>query len=104
MQFIEIQWTAGSIDEARRLSRYLVQERLAASAEIIPWFEAIYMLNNQLETAQQSKITLKTVLDRFDAIKDVIEKNSTYEVPEITYRFIDGGNQKYLDWLRESYK
>lgn len=100
--FIEIHWTSGSLDEARRVSRYLVQERLVACAQIIPWIESNYMWNNQLETSQESKITFKTLLEHYDEVKKVIERNCKYEVPEITWMKIDGGNQSYLQWLEES--
>jgi periplasmic divalent cation tolerance protein len=99
---IEIHWTSGSIDEARRVCRYLVQERLVACAQIIPWVESVYMWNNQLETSQESKVVLKTQADRFDEIKQIILKNSSYEVPEITFSSIDGGNEEYLQWLSDS--
>jgi periplasmic divalent cation tolerance protein len=101
-KFIEIQWTSGSLDEARKISRYLVQERLAASAQIIPWIESIYMWNNQLETAQETKIILKSQRENFSKIKEVIEENCKYEVPEILMFAIEGGNDLYLKWLEES--
>ncbi len=101
-EFIEVHWTSGSIDEARRVCRYLVQERLVACAQIIPWIESLYMWNNQLETTQESKVVLKTSASLFDTIKEVIKENSSYDVPEITYIVIEGGNQEYLDWLNES--
>ncbi|MEC7840311.1 MAG: divalent-cation tolerance protein CutA [Chlamydiota bacterium] len=101
-EYIEIHWTSGSIDEARRVCRYLVQERLVACAQIIPWVESIYMWNNQLETAQESKVVLKTRLEFFDKIKESITENCSYDVPEITYTVIDDGNKEYLDWLKTS--
>lgn len=99
---IEIQWTSGSIDEARKICRYLVQERLVASSQIIPWIESIYLLNNQLETTQESKIILKTQLKQFEKIKEVITQNSKYELPEITYTSIAGGSTEFLKWIEES--
>lgn len=101
-EFIEVTWTSGSLDEARRISRYLVQERLVACAQIIPWIESIYMWNQQLETAQESKIVLKTRVENYDKIKEIIEQNCKYEVPEILWTRINGGNKGYLDWLKES--
>lgn len=102
MEFIEIHWSSGSMDEARRISRYLVQERYVACAQIVPWIESIYMWNNQLDTSQESKVVLKTRLENYDRIRDIIERNCRYEVPEITWMRIDGGNSKYMDWLKES--
>lgn len=101
-EFIEVHWTSGSLDEARKVCRYLVQERLAACTQIIPWIESNYMWNNRLETSQESKIVIKSILEHYDRIKDVIKKNCSYEVSEITYIKIDGLNQEYLDWLKES--
>lgn len=100
--FIEIQWTCGSIDEARKVSRFLVQERYVACAQIIPWTESVYMWNNQLETAQESKIIFKSLEKNYEKIKEIILKNSTYQVPEIIFKRIDGGHQEYLDWMAES--
>jgi periplasmic divalent cation tolerance protein len=97
--FIEIHWTSGSLDEARKVSRYLVQEKLVACAQIIPWIESIYVWNAQIETSQESKIALKTRRENYDKIKKIIEDNCTYEVPEITFSTIDGGNENYLHWL-----
>lgn len=99
---IEIHWTAASLDEARRVCRFLVQERHIACAQVIPWVESIYMWDNQLETTQESKIVMKTKKEKFHAVREVIESNSSYEVPEITWRTIEGGNQAYMDWLGES--
>lgn len=101
-EFIEIHWTSGSIDEARKISRYLVQEKLVACAQITPWIESISLWNGQLETTQESKILLKSRKDLYDQIKKVILENCTYQIPEISYQFLDGGNEEYLDWLRDN--
>ena len=103
-KFIEIHWTSGSIDEARKISRYLVQEKLVACAQIIPWIESIYIWNGQLETTQESKIMMKSRLEHFDAIEKVIIEHCKYEVPEIIYHIIDGGHELYLEWVEAGTK
>jgi periplasmic divalent cation tolerance protein len=100
--WIEIHWTSGSLDEARRVSRYLVQERYVACVQIIPWIESIYMWDKKLETTQETKIILKTCVRNYGKIKEVIEQNCKYEIPEITWFKIEGGNQDYINWLQES--
>lgn len=102
IDFIEIHWTSGSIDEARRISRYLVQDKYAACAQIIPWVESVFLWNDKLDTTQESKIVLKTRLENYDHIKKIIEDNTKYEVPEITWFKIEGGNKDYMDWLQEN--
>lgn len=101
-EFIEIHWTSGSLDEARHISRLLVQERYVACAQLIPWIESVYLWNNQMETSQESKIVLKTRLENYDKVREIIEQNSKYEVPEVTWFKIEGGNRSYMDWLRAS--
>lgn len=98
--YIEIRWAVGSLDEARRVSRFLVQENLVACAQIIPWIESIYLWDSQLETGQESKVLLKTRKEHFEKVKEVIVQNSSYEVPEVTAVPIVAANQEYVDWMQ----
>ena len=100
-QFIEISWTSGSLDEARRVARYLVQERIVAGAQISPWVEAIYLWDNQLETTQETRVTFRTARDRFDEVVKIIKENSGYEIPEIAFTAIEGGDAAYLEWMKQ---
>lgn len=101
-ELIEISWTAGSLDEARKISRLLVKERLVACAQIIPWIESLYMWNEELETSQESKIVLKSSIKNFEKVKKIIEDNCHYEVPEIIYHKIEGGNSVYFEWMQKT--
>jgi|GEM_PF-753627 len=101
-EYLQIRWTAGSLDEARRVARYLVQERFVASAEIIPWMESISLLNNQIETDQETLIVFQTLGRHYEAIRKVILANCKYQVPEITWLAIGGGNEEFLKWIHDS--
>lgn len=100
--FIEIQWTSGSIDEARKICRFLVEEKLVACAQIIPWIESIYLWNQQLETTQETKVLLKTRKEHYEQIQNVIIKNCKYQVPEILSTSIHQINSSYQDWMEET--
>lgn len=89
--WIEIHWTCGSLDEARGMARHLVEEQLVACAQIIPWIESVYRWKGQLETTQETKVVFKTREDRFEAVCSRIKKESRYEVPEVTWKKIEGG-------------
>lgn len=101
-EFTKISWVCGCIDEARKVARYLVQERLVANAEIIPWIESIVMWNNQLETYQETKVIFKTRKNLIEKVTRVILENSSYQVPEIIYTQIEEGNAPYLTWMDDS--
>ncbi len=101
-EFIQIQWTTGSIEEARRVCRYLVQERLVACAQITPWVESVFMWDNQLQVEQETKVIFKTRKENYETVRDAITQNAKYEIPEILSFAITGGNQAYLEWMEES--
>ena len=102
--FIQIQWTTGSIEEARKVCRFLVQEKIVACAQIVPWIESIYLWNKQLETEQETKVVLKTHAQSYERVREVIMQNTKYELPEITWVEIAGGNEEYMKWLEDSVK
>jgi len=102
MSFIQIYWTCGSLDEARKISRQLVERRLVACANIIPWVESIFMWNQQLDTCQETKVIFKTRAECFEGVKSFILKHAKYEVPELLKIEIADGNAQYLEWVAEN--
>lgn len=101
-KFIQIYWTCGSLDEARQTSRFLVEKKLVACANIIPWIESVFLWDDQLDTSQETKVIFKTRMELFESVKQVILEHSKYEVPEILMMPILGGNQEYLDWVAQN--
>lgn len=97
-EWIEIQWTTSSLDEARKVARLLVQERYVFSAQIIPWIESIYYLGETLDTTQESKVIIKTEKKHYASIQEIILKNTHYEVPEILWFTIGGMYLPYEEW------
>jgi uncharacterized protein involved in tolerance to divalent cations len=101
MEAVMINWNCGNLDLLRRVSRYLVQEKLVASVEIIPWFESISLLNNQLETTQMSKALLITRKELYERVQAEILEQSKDEIPEIYMVLIQQGNPEFLRWIEE---
>lgn len=90
------------MDEAREISSALVSMNLVACANILPRIESIFNWNQQLTTAQETKVFFKTRSEHFDEIKKFILKNASYEVPEILKLPILDGNKDYLEWMEKS--
>jgi periplasmic divalent cation tolerance protein len=104
MEWVQINWSAGSLQDARIISRYLVQQHVVAQVKIIPWVESIALLNNQLETTQETLVQFITVKSHFNAVKEAIEKQGKFEIAELTVSPFSEINPAYFEWLEENLK
>jgi uncharacterized protein involved in tolerance to divalent cations len=79
-----------------------VQERYVACAQIILWFESIVMLDNRLDTTQETKIIFKMRAAHYDQVREIIEQNSKYDIPEITWFKVEGETPLTSNGLRKT--
>jgi periplasmic divalent cation tolerance protein len=91
--------TAASEQEAASISRVLVEEGLAACANIIPRIRSIYRWEGKIWDEGEVLIIIKSRGDLFERIRDRVKKLHSYEVPEITAIKIDEGDSAYMQWI-----
>ena len=96
--------TAGSEDEARKIARHLVENRLAACVNIVRQIESIYRWQGKVESSQEWLLLIKTTADRFPAVRDAIWESHSYELPECIAISIEDGSAAYLEWIGQSVK
>ncbi len=94
--------TFGSAEEARRVSRTVVEEHLAACANILPAIESIYHWKGAVETATETLVLFKTSRERYLQFEHRLKELHSYEVPEIVALPIQAGLSAYLQWIQES--
>ena len=94
--------TAASEDEARKIARHLIEQRLAACVNIVPRIESIYRWKEKVESSQEFLLLVKTSVDRFPQIRDAIRELHSYELPECVAISIEDGSPEYLQWLAYS--
>lgn len=94
--------TAANREEADRLGRTLVEERLAACATLIPGIESIYRWEGEVETAHEVLLLLKTHTDQVPALEARLHAIHSYQTPEFLVLRVEAGSQSYLDWMRGS--
>jgi periplasmic divalent cation tolerance protein len=94
--------TVGSADEAERIARGLVEQRLAACVNIISGVESVYRWQGNIEVTREWLLVIKTTDAAFGRLRDAILKLHSYEVPEIISLPIDDGGEAYLRWIEES--
>lgn len=94
--------TAASREEADRIGRTVVEERLAACANIVTPVASTYWWQGKVERARESLLVLKTRQELVDALQRRIRGLHSYTVPEVIAVEIVGGNPDYLRWIDES--
>ena len=95
--------TCGSVEEARKIGRALVEERLAACANVSQApVESIYRWKGRVDTATEFLMIIKSSRERFSALEERIRKLHSYEIPEIIALPIEKGSRDYLAWLTDS--
>lgn len=94
--------TAPSAEKAAEIGRVLVEERLAACANIVPGLRSIYRWEGAIQDDAEVLIVLKTQRDRFPALRERILALHPYQVAEVLALDVADGAAKYLDWVRES--
>lgn len=94
--------TAGSAEEAGKISRALVERRLAACVNIVPQLTSVYRWQGKVEEASECLLIIKTRAATFERLRDAIKELHSYELPECIMLEITDGTRSYLDWIREN--
>jgi len=85
---------------ALRIARALVEERLAACANLVPGVRSIYRFRGVVEDEREVLLVIKTCADRIEALAERLRALHPYEVPELVVMPTAGGLTPYLDWVR----
>jgi periplasmic divalent cation tolerance protein len=91
--------TESTLDEANKLGRALVEERLVACATLLPVVQSIYHWNDQIQSAPETMVMLKTTADKLEALETRLRQLHTYRVPEFLVLPVEYGSKNYLEWL-----
>jgi periplasmic divalent cation tolerance protein len=94
--------TMANVEEAARVGRALVEERLAACATLIPAVQSIYRWKGEVESATETLLLLKTGVEQLATLEAQLRELHSYETPEFLVLDVDGVSHPYLAWLRES--
>jgi periplasmic divalent cation tolerance protein len=93
--------TLPNADDARRIARLLVEERLAACAQLLP-IESVYRWDGKIAEEPEILLLIKTRTALFDAAIARIRTEHPYSVPQIVGTPFCAGLPDYFDWMKDS--
>ena len=91
--------TASNQSEARRIGRTLVEERLAACANILEPMNSIYWWEGKVQEASEAVLILKTTQARLEALVNRVKALHSYDCPCVEAWPVAVGYKPFLDWV-----
>jgi len=95
--------TTGSLEEAEKIAKHLVESKLVACVNYFP-VKSIYQWKGKTCCEEEHVLLCKTVERRFNKVKEAIKKLHKYEVPAVFSIKIKECERKYLQWIQDSVK
>jgi periplasmic divalent cation tolerance protein len=94
---------AGSVREAEKIGKKLVEEKLVACVNIFP-IKSVYRWRGKIERAREVAMIVKTRRELIDRVINRVKKLHSYEVPAILAFNVEKGPPDFLKWIDESTK
>jgi periplasmic divalent cation tolerance protein len=91
-------------ETAINIAENIVAQRLAACVNILPPVYSVYHWQDNVESARENLMIIKTIQSKYDSLESVITSLHPYEVPEIIALEVNSGLPEYLKWLESSIK
>lgn len=91
--------TCSSAEEAERLARLLVEQRLAACVSVVAGVRSFYRWQGSVDSSTEWMLLVKSSRSLFAALTAALEQAHSYEVPEVLALPVVEGAANYLNWL-----
>ena len=102
MSIVSVYAVFANTEEAERIGRVVVEERLAACINILGPVRSIYRWQGRIESADEVAAILKTHHWNSDALIERIAALHGYDVPCIVTWPIDKILRSYADWVEDN--
>jgi len=97
--YIQVVTTTARREEAERIARELVEQRLAACVQVVGPIHSTYRWQGAIESSEEWQLWAKSRRDLYPALEEAVRALHPYEVPEILALPVLAGSESYLKWL-----
>ena len=95
--------TTSTKEEATKIVRCLLDERLIACANIIDPISSFFWWKDKIDEATEFLVLMKSHSNLFNKLSKRVKEIHSYEVPEILALSIIKGLPSYLNWLETNF-
>ncbi|MET0062228.1 MAG: divalent-cation tolerance protein CutA [Candidatus Thiodiazotropha endolucinida] len=96
--------TAPDRETALKLSRSLLEQRLAACVNLSPPVTSVYHWQGRLEESEEILLLIKTTEQQYNNVEATLRAQHPYELPEIIAVPVEQGLDDYIDWVERCTK
>ena len=98
-ELLEVHTTFAKIIDATEICRKLVDEKLAACAQMIPDVTSIYYWDGRTRRDSELLVLIKTTKQAWPALRDRLKELHPFDEPEIIAVPVAEASQSYADWV-----
>lgn len=102
MSVVSVYAVFANPEEAERIGRAMVEERLAACVNILGAVRSIYRWQGAIESADEVAAIFKTAHDQVDSLITRIAALHSYDEPCVASWPIDKITDDYANWVEDS--
>ena len=96
--------TTPNKEEAIKIIRTLLEERLIACANIINFVSSFFWWQGKIRKEKEILVIMKSNQTLFKRLSKRVTELHSYDIPEILALPIVNGSQSYLDWMKTCFK
>lgn len=93
--------TAENTEEAKSLSKRLVEEKLVACINVLPYMNSFFYWKGKAQSEEEVLMIGKTRTDLVEKLVERVKQLHSYEVPCVVSWEIKQGNPDFLNWINE---
>ena len=101
MKAVIVQTTISNEEEAKKIAKILIQDKLAACVQLKD-IESLYNWDDKLCNDFETLLNIKTIKENFEKIKSKILELHSYDLPEIIQLDITNASEEYLKFIGDN--